>query len=86
MILVGLLLPKVCPAYEYAYFAHVQRHFSLDTVSMIVVRYSWHQGLDFFLQGKSLVDKWEEEFTSEKDITDEDFWERLQKHWEDVDQ
>lgn len=37
-------------------------------------------------QGKSLVDKWEEEFTSEKEITDEDFWERLQKHWEEVDQ
>ena len=28
-----------------------------------------------YLQGKSLVDKWEEEFTSERDVTDEDFWE-----------
>ena len=38
-----------------------------------------------YLQGKSLVEKWEEEFTSERDVTDEDFWEKLQKHWEEVD-
>lgn len=38
--------------------------------------------------GKSLVDQWEEEYnemTGNRNVTDEDFWEKLQKHWEDVD-
>ncbi|CAI9740986.1 peroxisomal targeting signal 1 receptor-like isoform X2 [Octopus vulgaris] len=37
---------------------------------------------------KSLVDQWQEEFTKEmgsETISDEQFWENLQKHWEDVD-
>ncbi|KAK3104843.1 hypothetical protein FSP39_011457 [Pinctada imbricata] len=36
----------------------------------------------------SLVDKWEEEFAEmvgRREANDEDFWEKLQKHWEDVD-
>ncbi|XP_048752500.1 peroxisomal targeting signal 1 receptor-like isoform X2 [Ostrea edulis] len=38
--------------------------------------------------GHSLVDKWEEEFaemTGNRETSDEDFWEKLQKHWEEVD-
>lgn len=38
--------------------------------------------------GHSLVDKWEEEFaemTGNRETSDEEFWEKLQKHWEDVD-
>ncbi|XP_061189708.1 peroxisomal targeting signal 1 receptor-like isoform X2 [Saccostrea echinata] len=38
--------------------------------------------------GQSLVDQWEEEFaemTGNRGTSDEDFWEKLQKHWEEVD-
>ncbi|XP_033724769.1 peroxisomal targeting signal 1 receptor-like isoform X2 [Pecten maximus] len=38
--------------------------------------------------GKSVVDQWEEEFaemTGSRNTEDEDFWEKLQQHWEDVD-
>ncbi|XP_062589853.1 peroxisomal targeting signal 1 receptor-like isoform X2 [Saccostrea cucullata] len=38
--------------------------------------------------GHSLVDQWEEEFaemTGNRETSDEDFWEKLQKHWEEVD-
>ena len=38
--------------------------------------------------GKSLVDQWDDEYaemTGNREATDEDFWEKLQKHWEDVD-
>ncbi|XP_069117454.1 peroxisomal targeting signal 1 receptor-like isoform X2 [Argopecten irradians] len=38
--------------------------------------------------GKSVVDQWEEEFaelTGSRNTADEDFWEKLQQHWEDVD-
>lgn len=38
--------------------------------------------------GHSLVDIWEEEFaemTGNSETSDEEFWEKLQKHWEDVD-
>jgi len=30
------------------------------------------------------VDKWEEEFMSEKSITDAEFWEKLENHWKDI--
>ncbi|OWF41218.1 peroxisomal targeting signal 1 receptor-like isoform X1 [Mizuhopecten yessoensis] len=38
--------------------------------------------------GKSVVDQWEEEFAEmagSRNTSDEDFWEKLQQHWEDVD-
>ncbi|KAL4221619.1 PEX5-related protein [Mactra antiquata] len=37
-------------------------------------------------QQSSLVDKWEEEFMSEKSVTDAEFWEKLEQHWHDVSQ
>ncbi|XP_060563005.1 peroxisomal targeting signal 1 receptor-like isoform X1 [Ruditapes philippinarum] len=33
---------------------------------------------------RSLVDKWEEEFMSEKSANDAEFWEKLEQHWQDV--
>ena len=38
--------------------------------------------------GHSLVDQWEEEFaemTGNRETSDEEFWEKLQQHWEEVD-
>ncbi|KAK3594429.1 hypothetical protein CHS0354_000250 [Potamilus streckersoni] len=35
---------------------------------------------------KSLVDQWEEEFSTGHGATDEEFWDRLQKHWGELDQ
>lgn len=38
--------------------------------------------------GYLFVDKWEEEFVEmigNREILDEEFWEKLQKYWEDVD-
>ncbi|XP_052270697.1 peroxisomal targeting signal 1 receptor-like isoform X2 [Dreissena polymorpha] len=35
-------------------------------------------------EGRSLVDKWEEEFMSEKAVNDAEFWEKLEQHWQDV--
>lgn len=35
-----------------------------------------------------MVEQWEDEYaqmTGDQNVTEEDFWEKLQKHWEDVD-
>ncbi|VDI58508.1 peroxin-5 [Mytilus galloprovincialis] len=48
----------------------------------------WAQEFSVNQAGKSLVDQWEDEYaemTGNQDVTDENFWEKLQKHWEDVD-
>lgn len=39
----------------------------------------------WFKQGKSLSDKWAEEFSAESGVnTEADFWEKLQKQWQDM--
>ncbi|KAL5014307.1 hypothetical protein ScPMuIL_008577 [Solemya velum] len=49
---------------------------------------NWAQEFSTIQAGKSLSDRWEEEFSdpvADREITDEDFWEKLEKHWQDVD-
>jgi len=44
-------------------------------------------GLMFCIQGKSLSDKWAEEFSADGASgldSEADFWERLQKQWDDM--
>ena len=48
----------------------------------------WAKEFSVNQAGKSLVDQWDDEYaemTGNREAPDADFWEKLQKHWEDVD-
>ena len=48
--------------------------------------FTMYSFLEYFSQGaKSLTEKWEEEFSEfASNAQDTEFWDRLQKQWEDV--